>query len=73
MSRSPSEKFWSLACSVRELVVVLWSVCLLFFVISALLLVTGATDQDPILVVNLFVLAPPLVLSAVILAKCSDR
>lgn len=73
MTRPPSEEFWSLLCGFRDVVILVWSICLLFFLVSAGLLVTGATDQGPILAINLAILTPPLVASAVILRKCSDR
>lgn len=73
MEQQPTEAFWSLLCSFRHVVILGWSVCLVFFGITLALLVTNTTNQRPILILNLIILTPPVVISAAILVKCRNR
>ena len=73
MTRTTSEVFWSLICDFKGVVISIWSISLVFFAISFLLLVSGVSDQEAILTVNIVILSVPLVISFIILAKCKQR
>jgi hypothetical protein len=73
MARSSREEFWALICDFRPAVIALWSISLVLFVFSLALLITNATEQNAILVVNIVILGVGLVISFVILAKCNKH
>jgi hypothetical protein len=73
MARSSREEFWALICDFRPAVIALWSISLVLFVISLVLLLANATGQNAILVVNLVILGVALSISLVILVKCNEH
>jgi hypothetical protein len=69
----PTEEFWTIICAFRPFVVLVWSISILFTLISAVLLVTDATEQGVILVFNLVILFPIALVSLGILYMCRER